>query len=191
MFDLKPLTTNELILVVSAIILLVYTIFTLLLWWQSVIQTNIKLMPIPVIYVRQTNGIKSRKFRIRNLGYGPLLNIQIEEFILNLTDTGDSWKLKLTMEWPNVLAVGEERDLITETFKNGEKMEGFNMGPHLDPEFANLYIPIAVSFEDIRGVKYQVTIAMGKGQLAIIKPVKRVRSLKDRVWKWLKARICR
>lgn len=187
MFDLKPISTNDLIIAISGLIVLVYTIVTYLLWRQSLKQTEINLMPIPVIYARNIPKEVKKNFRIRNLGYGPMLNVKIDKFSLIVKDSKDKWTVKLKVPVPNVLKCGEERDLIVTTYLNRVIKENFDMSPHLDPEFAKFSIPLDITFENIEGVKYTTTIGMGKGELSVVKPVRKIRnSIIRKVKKWIR-----
>lgn len=174
MFHLTSITTNDLILSITAFIVLIYTLVTLFLWRQSVIQTEISLMPIPVIYLRKGKDSLKKICRIRNLGYGPMLNIHIDDF--NFSTDKKSSRLTLELPPPNILKTNEERDLIVKSYIDSNLQSNFDLSVHLDPEFANLYIPLNIYFEDIRGIKYIVTIAMGTGKLKILKPVSRIKN---------------
>lgn len=68
----------------TLVIVSFYTFFTYRLWRENVRQTELNLMPIPSVYIRKRNN--KDIFRIRNLGYKPLVNINIEKWNLFLGD---------------------------------------------------------------------------------------------------------
>lgn len=179
-FSLTPIGTSDLVLIISAVILLVYTFFTLKLWRQSIIQTYIGLLPFPVVYMREDKATRKRKFRIRNLGYGPMLNTKIEEFNLTIKDMNNKKiSLKFSVPSPNVLATNEERDLLSEAYSGDARHNDFDniLTTYLDPQYAlhkNALVPLKVTFEDSRGTKYKTIIGFGTGGLAILEPPQRI-----------------
>lgn len=175
---------QESVLIIQTIILgftmlaaIVYAYFTLRILNNSVEQSREKIMPLPVVYARGNglSGENKRIFRIRNIGNGTALNIQIEPFFLKVLDQKRTKLLKkykyvIKVKDPNILIKNEERDLVAETFINGDrsKSEGDLLFPYLHPEYATKKIPLAVYYEDVKGNKYCVKIGFGKGNLSII-----------------------
>lgn len=96
-------------------------------------QTKQSLMPLPIVYKRSRDkfGKLVDKFFVKNIGYGPVLNIIFEQFNLHVKNhqTG-----KLSIEFrlsdPNVLDKNEERGLIVKT--TGIK----NLSAFLDPSYS-------------------------------------------------------
>lgn len=150
-----------------------YTYFTFRLWTESVYQTGISLMPIPAFYFRNNSG--NEKLRIRNLGNKPMFNIKIEDWNLHIFGGKEhvvKWKLKITVPFPNIIEVSEERDLKIDSYLDNI-LSSFEMWPHLHPEYANFTIPLKVTFQDIRGITYKAKFSMGKGGLSLLKPPKK------------------
>lgn len=155
------------------IILFFYTYFTFRLWKESVYQTGISLMPIPAFYFRDSSG--KAKLRIRNLGNKPMFNIKIEDWNLHIFGGKErvvKWKLKISVPFPNIIEVGEERDLKIDSYWDNT-LTSFEMWPHLHPEYAKFTIPLKVTFQDVRGITYKAKFAMGKGGLSLVKPPKK------------------
>jgi len=164
---------SEGILAITALVGGVYTLVTLAIWLTSLRQTRQSLMPLPVLFFREKKDDKPKKIlRVRNEGYGPALNITIDEWKMFVKDTGDMLTAKFKMTAPNILETKEERDLIFENYVNGKKSENW-LGPHLDPEFARERILFAITYQDITGREYILTIALGTGNLKIVQPPRR------------------
>ncbi|MBI2017444.1 hypothetical protein HYS92_00175 [Candidatus Daviesbacteria bacterium] len=161
------------LLLITAIVAGIYAYFTLGIWRTSIKQTKQSLMPLPVIYRRKITDTQRRVhrvFRIRNIGYGAALNIEIENFYLRIKGKkiDKTYKYVLSMSDPNILVKDEEKDLIYETYLNNELMQNWDLSAYLDPEFANHNIPIKITYQDITGRKYSLKIAFGTGKLSII-----------------------
>jgi len=164
---------SDTILAITAFVGAIYTLVTLGIWLTALRQTRQSLMPLPVLFFRDKKGDEPKKvLRIRNEGYGPVLNIAIDEWNYFVKDTGDTLTAKFEMIAPNVLETQEERELIFENYLNGKKSENW-LGPHLDPEFARHRILFAITYQDIAGREYILTIALGTGNLKIVKPPRR------------------
>lgn len=156
----------------------IYAYFTLGIWKTSIEQSKQNLMPLPVIYARSGIGSsKNRVFRIRNVGYGAALNIEIEDFNLLIKDLGRKYKYILKMSDPNILVRDEERDLLSETYVNGELNPGDDLlFPYLNPEYATKRTVLSISYQDIKGRKYKMKIAFGTGKLNIVDPPKEIKN---------------
>lgn len=147
------------------------------LWKSSIEQSKQNLMPLTVIYARSGIGSsRGRVFRIRNIGYGSALNIEIEEFVLHIKDNinghkiNNKYKYILKMSDPNILVKDEEKDLVSETYLNGELLQGDDLlFPYLNPQYATRNTPLTISYQDVRGHRYSMQIAFGTGKLNIIK----------------------
>lgn len=169
------LIIQTIILGLTMIAAVVYAYFTLRILNNSVEQLREKIMPLPVVYARG-DGLSSNNkkiFRVRNIGNGTALNITIEPFFLKVFDQKEKKLLKkyeytLNMKDPNILIKDEERDLVADTYVNGEHSNGDLLFPYLHPEYANKKIPLSIYYEDIKGNRYSVKIGFGKGNLSVI-----------------------
>lgn len=158
------------ILAITALAGIVYAVITWGMWTTSILQTKQSLMPLPIVYRRSRDerGNLATRFFVKNIGYGPALNIQFERFDLTADNSKYSFKLRLID--PNVLAKDEERELQQETFKNGERRKELDLSVHLDPSYAEIEIPLGITYQDITGRTYNFKIIFGKGNLRIENP---------------------
>ena len=166
------LYNKDQLIFLTLIILIIYTIYTYKLWRESTNQTGLNLMPIPAFYFRTRDD--KELIRIRNLGNKPMFNTKIEPWnlIIFLKKGEENWRLEFQIPFPNIIKEDEERDLTLKTLKNGSETD-FMLWPHLHPKYAKFYIPLKVTFQDLRGIKYQAKYSMGTGGLNLIKAPKR------------------
>ncbi len=166
------------VLVATVIVAAIYAYFTWGLWKTSIGQAKQNVLPLPVIYVRGNgvSGSRTKIFRIRNIGYGAALNIEIEPFKLNVTGNKGNRKPSKKFEYtlkmgdPNILIKDEERSLSSRTYLNGKEFSAGDdlLFPHLHPDFALKTFPLRINYQDIKGNFYSIKIAFGKGRLNVI-----------------------
>jgi len=179
MFGIDIPTIQTIIFFLTLIAGVISVVFTLGILNSSVEQSKQSLLPLPVVYARN-NGVgqspRRRIFRIRNIGYGAALNIEIDPFFLETHTKArgrkvtKKFKYVLKMGDPNILVKDEERDLLSESYLNNEIFSPGDdlLFPHLHPEFATKKIPITISYKDVKGHKYSIKIAFGVGKLNVV-----------------------
>ncbi len=175
---------SDFVLVLTLITVAVYAWLTLGLKKISNQQLKLSLMPLPVVYLkgRDSRGRLETFFRVKNIGSAPALNIEFEEFNLHFKDNlagrniDENYKYILKMTNPNVLDKGEERELLSESFKNDQPMgSGFSLSTYLDPRFSDMEIPLTLKYQDITGRSYSIKIGFGSAKLKIIKFPKEIK----------------
>lgn len=133
---------------------------------QIVKQNQLQLSPFLVVYFRGDGSAK--KFRIRNLGKGVALNIQIRNVALSQRE-----RIYITFNLPgtNALKSEEERDLKFNIIRRGRIISA-NMLPNLDPEYANRDYNLKIEYEDINYDSYITILLTGKTGIKIKKYLK-------------------
>lgn len=154
-------SSTDFILYFTLIGVFIYAFETYKLRLESQNQTKLSLMPLPVIFLD-----KNDEFKIKNEGNGPMLNVRIEPWNINITDLFRDYTVKFSVSDPNIIEAKEEKNLLVSTFEKGKEVE-IDLSVHLKPAYSNFFIPLTVTFEDIQGTRYKQVIEMGKGKMSI------------------------
>ncbi len=153
--------SNNIILSLTFLALVWYSWETRRMVNQIVKQNKLQLSPFLVVYFRGDGAAK--KFRIRNLGRGVALNIQIKKVVLSQRE-----RIYIIFNLPgtNALKSEEERDLKFDILHREERISA-KMLPNLDPEFANRDYNLKTEYEDINGDKYITILKTGKSGVKV------------------------
>lgn len=172
-FDLNKITTSDLILIFTGLVVTLYTYFTRNLWKESVRQTFLQNTPIPALYVREREG--KDILRIRNIGLKPMINTSIEDWNIHFfsSERTEKYNFKFEIPLPNIIAVDEEKDILVVQNFNGNTTKNSEISPMINPKYSPFLTPIHVIFSDISGKKYYTKFLFGRGKLKMSSPIKR------------------
>jgi len=152
-------------IVISAItlfILILYAWTNYRLWKEAKFQSELAVSPL--IFVNFNN---SNKLVISNLGKGAALNIQVQPYIILLTDMHKEWRLEFDMI--NLLKPRAELELTYKAYENGEDIN--------KPEAKDLiyfYVtqnskskPLTIEYQNCLGFKFFTNVVIEKGKAKI------------------------
>jgi hypothetical protein len=172
-FNLMEISTNDLVLIVTALIVLIYTIYTFKLWQESVRQTFLQNTPIPVLYLRERDG--KDYLRLRNLGAKPMINVGIEDWNIYFFDPDrtERYCFKFAVPLPSVVAPNEEITIELQQFFNGREQSVSGISPLINPRYSPFNTSVHLIFSDISNKKYFVKFMFGKGKLRMKSAIKK------------------
>ncbi|MBI4722661.1 MAG: hypothetical protein HY769_06665 [Candidatus Stahlbacteria bacterium] len=142
--------------IVTAGIILWYTIETYRLRRQSVLQTEIQIRPLLIIILKED-------FTIKNIGNGIALNVEIEDIVIDMNEPH-----KFSFDKINAISQNEEIGLPrVRVFKDDQKVpaDSFQLLPFvvgLYPRYASRNYEFRLRYENINGEKYQSIVITGK-----------------------------
>lgn len=170
---LTPLTTSDLILAITGLVVIIYTIFTWGLWRESVKQTFLQNTPIPAIYWRPRDG--KDYIRMRNIGEKPMINIEIEDWYITFYSKKNTEKycFKFSIPLPNIIVKDEEIDIKVDEYCNGVQVHNSGLSPLVNPNFSPFLTTVKVLFNDITGKKYFCRFLFGKGKFKLTGPIQK------------------
>ena len=142
---------------ISAIILWITAIAIIWYTLEVAKSTKISLKPVPVLLYDNT----TRKFRIENVGNNTAINVKIEDVILSKEHL-----IKIIFSETPVLRAGESKGILVKNIAGG-KETNFPFTANLDPEYANSNFNIKITYQDIEGRNYKLTITTGKDGIKI------------------------
>lgn len=132
---------------------------------------NLKLLPLIGIYFL-TQGDRGELFQIKNLGEGVAYDITIDHWMLILQDTQEIIEFRMTVPGTNILSKGEEKNIVTDIFINGQKT-------HISTDMRHAMMKgfgseIQLHFKDATGRKCASLIKLSEEQVNIKKPTYRI-----------------
>jgi len=162
MLGFKPGTV---ILWVTGLGVLAYTIETYHMRLELVRQNEITIQPVLILTIEEiengTGAIKPQVV-IRNIGRGPALFIRVNE--IDIFQEAD-FRLVVKFEAVDYLEPGTYTLAKVTAWSQApeEAQPKFNFVANLNPRFANQTFQITISYEDIGGQKRESVMQMGKG----------------------------
>lgn len=177
--QLTKITTNDLILIITGLILIYYAYCTRGLWKESVKQTFLQNSPIPALYLKERNG--KDYLLLKNIGSKPLINIDIENWniTLFLKDRTERYRFEFSVPFPNIVVPEEEIDVQIKQSYNGKEENVSGISPFINPRYSPFITPVHVIFSDISGKKYYARFLFGGGKLKMLGAIKKYTIIKS------------
>jgi hypothetical protein len=141
------LATQTIAVALTGGVVIWYTIETQLLRKETQKQTEIQIRPLVII------EITDRTFFLKNLGFGPALNVQIRP--IQVSSEADII-IKFEKMIP-ILLQNEPVESKPEGFREG-KSSGDFFTAHLDPNYADRNLSILIDYQNIDLKSYTTTI---------------------------------
>jgi len=172
-FLLKPISTSDLVLIISGLVIVYYAYYTRKLWKESVRQTFLQNTPIPALYLQEKN--RNEYLILKNIGPKPMINIEIESWNIHFHNKKfiEKYTFSFIIPLPCILLSGDESVIETHQYYNGKEDAGNGVSPLISPNYSSLSSPIHVIFQDISGDKYNAIFQFGSGKLKMVGPIKK------------------
>lgn len=164
---------NNVLLWVTGLILLVYTLETQEMRRQMVLQNEIAIQPLvlsDIGYrpVERGDPPYALQVILRNIGRGPALFVQLRDI-----EAGEERGVRYVARFTKVdyiEAGGERVTAITlHAVREGEERPKVDFAEHLDPRYANHTYEVTTVYEDINGQRRESVVRMGKGGIRLLK----------------------
>jgi hypothetical protein len=169
---------NNWLLLLSGIVLLLYTVETQGLRLEMVRQNDLAIQPIVIATIEPNKGQRTELMgaecmELRNIGRGTALHIKVEDIEFEKLAIGG---LVCRFEQIDYLEAGHGRAIQVEW--HGEFQEGksrpSNAISNLNPRFARNTYDARILYEDINGQRHESVVRMGKGGIRLLNPPRQV-----------------
>jgi len=164
------LNSNNALLWLTGLVVLVYTIEPQEMRLELVRQTEVGIQPLIITRIERRE-VSPSKFDnvviLQNIGRGPALFIQAKEFDYDVEgsvrwvgkfdkvdyiEAGKDTVAKATLEIREGKEVYQQQDLVN----------------NLHPDYSNRTFDVTISYEDINGQKRESVVRMGKGGIRLL-----------------------
>jgi hypothetical protein len=171
----KGVTPNDWLILLTGLVVLVYTIETQGLRFEMVRQNDLAIRPFLVLFMKGNRW--ERRLAIKNIGKGAALFVRIDDVPLREV-VGDVAAMRdrivggvATLSQYNYIGAGEEavvQALCTTDPQAGSIYLGFE--PSIDPDTAQDNYELTIHYQDVESRTYQTRMRMGKDGVELIKP---------------------
>jgi hypothetical protein len=144
--------------VLTGLAIIWYTWETKLLRHATLAQRELQLRPLVVLELKKEGG-----FWAHNVGYGPALNVSVDEVTIDQTE-------EVVVRFPAaicILEAGKSAHVVAESFKKGKPADDFFLA-HLDPQYANRDLRLRVTFQNAEMRPYSVTESVRPQVLSVV-----------------------
>ena len=132
-----------------------YTKVTVCLWKEAKLSRELSISPW--IIVKWEND----KFHIKNAGNSLALNIEFDNFTVDVIDTGDKYELRF--DSIDVLEQKAEKEMVFKTYKNNQKLSYDILSAYLDKRYENKEsFTFAIKYTNVIGNRYETIFSTGK-----------------------------
>lgn len=136
-----------------------------------------ELQLLPLLSVEFEGNRSTNKFILKNIGYGPAFDVQIDPWLIVLTDIRQVWELKMKLTENDLIETGDCKAIEATAFINGR------VSPVADLMLANLHpntssklprVKITIQFTNAGSRRYFAIIETGRGGVKIISPSRKL-----------------
>lgn len=164
---------NNVLIWVTGLILLIYTIETQEMRRQMVLQNEIAIQPLVIASIElrsvEDGPGGKRKLVLRNIGRGPALFIQVKDI-----EVADAGGVRFVRKLATVDCIEAGKDSVAEVSlvaeaEGEEDTELIGGIASLDPRHAEKSYDVTISYEDAYGQKRESVVRMGKGGIRLLR----------------------
>jgi len=162
--------TNNALLWLTGLVVLVYTIETQEMRLELVRQTEVSIQPLIITRIERRE-VSPGKFDnvviLQNIGRGPALFIQAKEIDYDLVGS-----VRWVGKFDKVDYIEAGKDTVAkatlETREGEEVNQQQDFVNNLDPNYSNRTFDVTISYEDINGQKRESVVRMGQGGIRLL-----------------------
>ena len=166
------LSITAIILGITAWLIYKYTRATLDLRDTARNEIELSMLPLLVFEFDRSNET-DYVMKIRNMGKGPALNIDVSSFTLKAE--GKIYRADFRLEDYDILSPDDSKELKEIVYVNDEEMHGHSLLPYIHPHFAENNYEFNLRFDNSLGISYKTIIKTGKRGISILTPPKRLK----------------
>ncbi len=164
--------TNNLMLWLTGVVVLIYTVETQGLRLEMVRQNEMAIQPLLMASIEQRRFKEedvANRLVVGNIGRGPALFIKVRSIETSANPV--RWVAKF--EPVDVIEAGKdsviESAIYIETPGEQDKITSLEVTDYLHPKFANQSYDVFIIYEDIDGQSRESVVRMGKGGIRLLK----------------------
>lgn len=156
----------------TALILLAYTLETQEMRRQMVLQNEIAIQPLVIADIGY-QPVEGRdvpyalQLILRNIGRGPALFVQPRDI-----EKGEEEGVRYVARFAKVDYIEADGERVTavtlHAVKEGEERPKVDFVDHLDPRYANHTYDVTIAYEDINGQRRESVVRMGRGGIRLL-----------------------